>query len=97
MARNFVICSDGTGQKYGPIKSNVARLFKVLDLTDRGQKIGCYDAGLGTFPDRETIDAIAMAQPNLIQISSKQSKPTQLAILKEQLFGNGLIENVRQM
>jgi uncharacterized protein (DUF2235 family) len=54
MAKNIVICSDGTGQTDdGVSPSNVARLCSLLDLKDRDQQICCYDPGVGTLPGPE--------------------------------------------
>jgi uncharacterized protein (DUF2235 family) len=92
MPRNFVICSDGTGQKYGPVKSNVARLFKLLDLDkDSKQQVGCYIAGVGTIPDK-TQKEIEAAQPNRIHIP--ESTPTTFSRWKGLMVGEGLKENL---
>ena len=95
MARKFVICSDGTGQTYGPHKSNVARLFKVLNLADRDQQVGCYHPGVGTIPDQATQDELSAAQKKQIPIPQRQS--TKLDRWKGSLFGDGLVENVNAM
>lgn len=50
MARNIVICSDGTGNEYGRANSNVVKLFETLDLSDKSRQIAFYDPGLGTAP-----------------------------------------------
>lgn len=53
MAKNIVICLDGTGnQLKAKGNTNVLRLFQMLDLTDPLRQIGYYDPGVGTFSSR---------------------------------------------
>ncbi|MDY7527858.1 MULTISPECIES: DUF2235 domain-containing protein [unclassified Cryobacterium] len=50
MARNLVICLDGTGaQPRARGDSNVIKVFGMLDLTDPTKQIAYYDPGVGTF------------------------------------------------
>jgi len=50
MARNLVLCLDGTaGQVRGDADSNCVRLYDLLDLTDETAQIAYYDPGVGTF------------------------------------------------
>jgi uncharacterized protein (DUF2235 family) len=52
MARNIVVCFDGTNNEYGPNNTNVVRLYEWLerDLNARdGTQIAFYDPGVGTF------------------------------------------------
>ena len=46
--RNLVVCCDGTGNiwKPGPDKTNVAKLFEVLEKSN--SQITYYDPGVGT-------------------------------------------------
>jgi len=50
MAKNIVLCLDGTGNQ---IKargtSNVVNLYEMLDLSDPDRQIAFYDPGVGTF------------------------------------------------
>lgn len=47
--KNIVLLSDGTGNSSAsPFKTNVWRLFQVLDLKDPQQQIAFYDDGVGT-------------------------------------------------
>lgn len=48
--RNLIVCCDGTGNIWlpGSAKTNVAKLFEVLEKTD--EQIAYYDPGVGT-PD----------------------------------------------
>jgi len=48
MSRNIVICCDGTCNQFGPINTNVVRLFQsVVRSSDR--QVAFYDPGVGTF------------------------------------------------
>jgi uncharacterized protein (DUF2235 family) len=50
MARNVVLCLDGTGNQIkAQASTNVVRLFEMLDLTDPGRQVAYYDPGPGTF------------------------------------------------
>ena len=47
MAKNIVICCDGTGNEYGPLNSNVVELYRALVQDDERQ--ACYyHPGVGT-------------------------------------------------
>lgn len=48
MAKNIVVCFDGTGNKYSNRNTNVVKLYAVLDLDDQIQQVAYYHAGLGT-------------------------------------------------
>ncbi len=47
MAKNIVICCDGTGNEFGNCNSNVVKLFTVLVLDPKTQ-VAYYDPGIGT-------------------------------------------------
>ena len=47
MAKNIVICCDGTGNEFGNRNSNVVKLFTTLVLDPKTQ-VAYYDPGLGT-------------------------------------------------
>ncbi|MEU9211132.1 DUF2235 domain-containing protein [Streptomyces sp. NPDC048415] len=50
MAKNLVICLDGTGnQLKAKGNTNVVRLYEMLDLSDPARQIAYYDPGVGTF------------------------------------------------
>ena len=50
MAKNIVICLDGTNNQLGrAVNTNVVRLFQMLDLADPARQVGYYDPGVGTF------------------------------------------------
>src|SRR3954451_16844410 len=48
MAKNIVICCDGTGNKYSNRNPIVVKLYSALDLSDTNQQIAYYHPGLGT-------------------------------------------------
>ncbi len=50
MAKNIVICLDGTNNKLrAAANTNVVRMFDLLDLRDPAKQVGYYDPGVGTF------------------------------------------------
>jgi uncharacterized protein (DUF2235 family) len=50
MAKNIVICLDGTNNKLREAaNTNVVRLFDMLDLSDVSKQVAYYDPGVGTF------------------------------------------------
>jgi uncharacterized protein (DUF2235 family) len=50
MARNIVICCDGTNNKFGPCNTNVVRLTQVAEQ-DPATQLVYYDPGVGTLPE----------------------------------------------
>lgn len=49
MSKNIVLLSDGTGNSAASVfKTNVWRLFQILDLRDPTRQIAFYDDGVGT-------------------------------------------------
>lgn len=47
MAKNIVICCDGTGNEFGDHNSNVVKLYSTL-IVDGTQQAGYYHPGVGT-------------------------------------------------
>jgi uncharacterized protein (DUF2235 family) len=47
MAKNIVICCDGTGNEFGDHNSNVVKLYSVL-IIDGKRQMGYYHPGVGT-------------------------------------------------
>jgi len=47
MAKNIVICCDGTGGEYGDRNSNVVKLYRAL-VIDPAAQVGYYHPGVGT-------------------------------------------------
>src|SRR6201998_571374 len=56
MAKNIVICCDGTGNEFGRRSSNVIKLYKTL-ICDRGQ-IAYYHPGVGTMGARNALTPV---------------------------------------
>lgn len=50
MSRRIVICCDGTSDQFGPTKTNVLRLVRLLK-TDESTQIIHYEPGVGTLPE----------------------------------------------
>ena len=50
MAKNIVICSDGTGNTFSQDVSNVTHLIHLLELGHPSRQLVFYDQGLGTNP-----------------------------------------------
>jgi uncharacterized protein (DUF2235 family) len=49
MPKNIILLSDGTGNSSAKVfKTNVWRLFQILDLRDPSRQIAFYDDGVGT-------------------------------------------------
>lgn len=72
MAKNIVICSDGTGQD-GLKQTNVSRLFTILDLSDAENQIACYDPGVGTIPRPEVRTAVSRRDPGVVDVPAIDS------------------------
>src|ERR1700758_2914741 len=47
MAKNIVICCDGTGNEFGTHNSNVVKLYATL-IVDGRRQVGYYHPGVGT-------------------------------------------------
>ncbi len=48
MAKNVVVCCDGTGNEYGEDNTNVVKLFGML-AREPDRQVAYYDPGVGTF------------------------------------------------
>jgi uncharacterized protein (DUF2235 family) len=48
MAKNIVVCCDGTGSEYGDHNTNVLKLYSILPKND-GRQATFYDPGVGTY------------------------------------------------
>lgn len=48
--KNIVVCCDGTGQELDVRRTNVVRLYDVLDRSDPEQQVDYYHPGIGTMP-----------------------------------------------
>ncbi len=56
MAKNIVICCDGTGNEFGEQKSNVVKLYKTL--IHSANQIAYYHPGVGTMGSRNALSPI---------------------------------------
>ena len=56
MAKNIVICCDGTGNEFGMQNSNVIKLYSVLDNGTR--QVAYYHPGVGTLGAQATLTSI---------------------------------------
>src|SRR5712692_882400 len=56
MAKNIVICCDGTGNEFGESKSNVVNLYKLLVHDD--SQVAYYHPGVGTMGARSALTGI---------------------------------------
>lgn len=50
MAKNIIVCCDGTGNQFGEKNSNVVKLFSVLEYS-QGEQVLYYNPGVGTMSD----------------------------------------------
>jgi uncharacterized protein (DUF2235 family) len=50
MARNLVVCCDGTNNQFGPENISVVRVVQVADR-DSERQLVYYDPGVGTLPE----------------------------------------------
>jgi uncharacterized protein (DUF2235 family) len=57
MAKNIVICCDGTGNEFGESKSNVVKLYKML-VYDASQ-VTYYHPGVGTMGARNALTGLS--------------------------------------
>jgi uncharacterized protein (DUF2235 family) len=49
MAKNIVLCLDGTSNQYAATNTNVVKLYAMLDRA-RNDQLAYYQPGIGTFP-----------------------------------------------
>ncbi|RPI23049.1 MAG: DUF2235 domain-containing protein, partial [Actinobacteria bacterium] len=81
MAKNIVLCLDGTGnQLKAKGNTNVVLLYQMLDLSDPEAQVAFYDPGVGTFA----------ATGAWTRLSQKLSKLLGLA------FGLGIKDNIAE-
>src|SRR5664279_282514 len=66
MSKNIVVCLDGTGNEVKASgRTNVLKLFELLDLTNPELQVGYYDPGVGTFAAPSAWSAPARALSRL--------------------------------
>jgi uncharacterized protein (DUF2235 family) len=66
MSKNIVVCLDGTGNEVKASgRSNVLKLFEILELKNPELQVGYYDPGVGTFAAPGAWSAAARALSRL--------------------------------
>ena len=75
MAKNIVICADGTGNTFEKNVSNVSRLVRSLDLSDKNKQIAFYDQGVGTEPTRAARDYAHVFPGNTLTVLPEPKRP----------------------
>lgn len=99
MAKNIVICSDGTGNWAGDAHpSNIYELCKLLDVDNDKVQIACYDPGVGTNVDKNAIAHLRRSQKNLKIFDDPPSMmPPWVRTYLGLAGGYGLEENLKQL
>ena len=105
MARNIVVCSDGTGNTFDAGISNVTRLIRLLALDDHLRQVVVYDQGIGTNAKRlDDVQTFAKTIPDcdaLVILPAPRRvwfSPTGVVARGLGLaFGYGLEANVAEM
>ena len=105
MAKNLILCADGTCNAFGRSSSNVARLIEHLDLDHAAAQVACYDQGIGTRAAQlEPIMAFMERLPDpkalhpLPAPADAWTRPwTWPFLIGSMMFGWGLEGNVRQL
>jgi uncharacterized protein (DUF2235 family) len=70
MAKNIVLCLDGTGNQVGAKgNTNVVRLYEMLDLRDPESQIAFYDPGVGTFSAQGALTPLARRSTRLLGLA----------------------------
>jgi uncharacterized protein (DUF2235 family) len=67
MAKNIVICCDGTGNQFGEQNSNVIKLYKTL-VRDANQ-VAYYHPGVGTMGSRNALSAVGRTWTRVIGLA----------------------------
>jgi uncharacterized protein (DUF2235 family) len=57
--KRIVICCDGTDQKFGFNRTNVVRLYGVLDRHNPDEQIDFYQPGVGTMSSPAALTAVS--------------------------------------
>jgi len=67
MAKNIVICCDGTGNQFGRSNSNVVKLYSVLQRDEA--QIAYYHPGVGTMGARSALSTVGKFWTKLIGLA----------------------------
>ena len=68
MAKNIVVCCDGSGNEYGDHNTNVLKLFSVLPKNE-GRQITFYDPGVGTFSLPSALTRMARSASGILGLA----------------------------
>jgi uncharacterized protein (DUF2235 family) len=68
MARNIIICCDGTNCQFGDENTNVIRLIQCLDRTPGLQRL-YYDPGVGTLPEPGFVTGVGKWLSKTVQLA----------------------------
>jgi uncharacterized protein (DUF2235 family) len=102
MAKNIIICCDGTGNSFRTRASNVAQMVDHLDLSAEGAQVAVYDQGIGTDSMRAREirsvheDFCKAGTLRVLEEASSLWPAQKLRLLLGLAFGAGLRENIRQ-
>jgi uncharacterized protein (DUF2235 family) len=98
MARKIVIFADGTGNTVGDNDSNVLRLCKMIDCSDKARQVAIYDPGVGTLAPVETLRKHLPPCARVIEDDALQPILVRwLEIPLGLLFGFGTKRNIRRL
>lgn len=107
MNRNLIVCSDGTGNAFAQLSSNVSSLIRCLDLRSQpdksnAQQIAFYDQGVGTNPGlaRDAHDySVFEREAEMLKVlpEPRHWTPGWFAWLAGMAAGYGLRENIKEM
>src|SRR5689334_14430158 len=68
MAKNVVICCDGTANEFAKSHTNVLKLFRTLD-NQPGRQIAYYHPGLGTMEAAAALTSVARTVTKLLGLA----------------------------
>lgn len=77
MARNVVICCDGTSNQFGAVNTNVVRLAQVLEKTTSHVSV-YYDPGIGTLPGQGVVTRIGTTVSKVVDLAFATSLASQV-------------------
>jgi uncharacterized protein (DUF2235 family) len=105
MARNLVLCSDGTCNVFGRSSSNVARLLELIELLDRDTQVVGYDQGVGTRVGQHKVVRTfrnALGRSGALELLPPPSESvlfpwTWPSLFTAMAYGTGLDANVGQL
>jgi len=98
MSKKIMIFADGTGNTVDAFDSNVLRLCKMLDFSEKYNQVAIYDPGVGTTASVEALRTALPAPVHLIDDESR--RPTFMKYLELPfglLFGAGTQRNIRRL